>query len=140
MSARAPNTSSVLADANTGKDYPQRAAVDEPRPEGGGRGTTAPARPAGCVHGCSAPARLYPCGDRCDQHAPRPIPPVPDPARTLDGLRAARGLATNVVPTQSAGWKAIDARAVGSGKRRANAGDVAAARAELAAQKLGRSS
>ena len=100
----------------------------------------APNTSTGCAHGCAGPARLYPCGRRCDEHAPLPLPPAPDPARTLDGLRAARGLATNVVPTQSAGWKAIDARAVGSGKRRANAGDVAAARAELAAQKLGRSS
>jgi len=92
-----------------------------------------------CVYGCG-PARLFPCGWRCDEHRPLPVPPVPDPALTLDGLRIAAGLRTDVVPGPNAGWAAIDARAVGSGKRRASATAVAAARVELEAQKQRRHS
>lgn len=88
-----------------------------------------------CEYDCPGPARLYPCGWRCHDHAPRPLPPTPDPALTVDGLRAAAGLPTHVVPTRSAGWAAIDARAIASGKRRSNPGDYTAARTELAQQK-----
>lgn len=84
---------------------------------------------------CARPGRLYPRGWRCDEHAPRPVPPTPDPARTLDGLRAAAGLPTHVVPTASASWAAVDARAVASGKRRAAPGAQEQARAVVGAQK-----
>lgn len=88
-----------------------------------------------CVHGCDAPADLYPCGSRCENHRPLPVNPVPDPPRTLDGLRAAAGLPTHVVPTRSSGWAAVDARAIATGKRRANPWDQAAAKTEIAQQK-----
>jgi hypothetical protein len=88
-----------------------------------------------CDAGCDAPARLYTCGWRCEDCAPRPRPPVPDPARTLDGLRAAAGLPVHPIPGRAAGWAAIDARAIASGKRRSNPQDYAAARAVVDQQK-----
>lgn len=45
------------------------------------------------------PARLYPCGWRCDAHSPAALAgravPVPDPALTLDALRAAHRAAAH---------------------------------------------
>lgn len=44
-----------------------------------------------CLYGC-ADARLYPGGWLCDQHAPRPVNPEPDPDRTAAVLRARYGM------------------------------------------------
>ena len=55
----------------------------------------------------ATPARLYPAGWACPQHTPaasagRPEPPTPDPARTLDGLRKAKGLVYSFRATDTA--------------------------------------
>lgn len=84
----------------------RRAMARRPRPcgEGVGRGLT-----------CDEyPAVLYARGLRCERHAPSPVPPKPDPERTLDGLRRAAGLRTDVQPGQST---VLDDRAEASGKR-----------------------
>lgn len=48
--------------------------------------------------GCGATTtRLYPAGWWCASCRPNPNP-VPDPALTLDGLRAAAGIALNTYP------------------------------------------
>jgi hypothetical protein len=58
--------------------------------------------PRRCVYGCRAEAHLYPCGSRCDEHSPwalegRPDPRTQvDPRYTLDGLRAAAGIRTDL--------------------------------------------
>lgn len=89
----------------------------------------------GCQFGCTNPARLYTCGWRCADCAPTPRPPIPDPARTLDGLRAAAGLPTGVIPGSALSWSAVDARAIATGKRRSSPADYSAARATVDEQK-----
>lgn len=64
-------------------DVPTRVAANIARRH-------AAAQPHPCVYGCRATARLYPSGARCDEHAPQPINPTPDPKRTLAALMAAR--------------------------------------------------
>lgn len=87
-----------------------------------------------CVYGCVGPARLYPCGSRCDEHAPwavlglaNPDSQV-DPARTLDGLRAAAGIRTDASFAPAATVLDERNRAAGrtvSPERRRNAHDGA---------------
>lgn len=43
-----------------------------------------------CTYGCTSPTHLYPQGNRCDQHAPQPTNPTPDPTRTAAALSARR--------------------------------------------------
>lgn len=77
----------------------------------------------------------YVCGVRCPAHTPAALAgrpeTVPDPARTLMGLRAAAG-ADPEVPMTPASPTKVDARAVASGKRRSAPNDFKAARAQLA--------
>lgn len=88
-----------------------------------------------CVHGCPGPSRPYPSGRLCDDHAPLPIPPTPDPALTLDGLRAAAGLPTHVTPGTALSYAAVDAKVIAKGSRRSNQADYVAAKATVEEQK-----
>ena len=70
---------------------------------------------------CAQPAcGLYPDGWRCAAHTPAAIAgrpeTVPDPALTLAGIRAARGVRYSPPPTETV----VDRAAVASGKRRSS--------------------
>lgn len=71
-------------------------------------------------------------GYRCPAHRPAVVngrtEPVPDPARTLTGLREAAGLPPLYAPPLSASH-VTDDRAIASGKRRSNQRDYREARA-----------
>lgn len=79
----------------------------------------------------ASPTRLYLTGRRCPNHTPARVagrPEVtPDPALTLDGLRAAAGadVTRSYTPTSPTG---IDRAAVKSGKRRSTAAEYREAR------------
>lgn len=67
------------------------------------------------------PARPYPRGWRCSTHAP--ADQIPDPARTLDALRAAAGLRPEAF---AVGRTVVDNRAEDSGRRVSSARRAAA--------------
>ncbi len=95
----------------------------------------------GCEHythgaHCGAPARArYGTGWACDAHTPAALAGrtevVPDPARTLDGLRAAAGIDVSQ-PMTPASPTVVDQRAVASGKRRSTPTAYREARAAAA--------
>lgn len=64
--------------------------------------------------------RAYLPGPRCPEHTPAALAgrpeTIPDPARTLDGIRAAKGLTFHQLPAATV----IDEKAIASGKRRSN--------------------
>jgi hypothetical protein len=74
--------------------------------------------------------RRYLPGPRCPLHTPAALagrPEVtPDPARTIEGMRAAAGLDPNA-PMTPAAPTTVDTRAVASGKRRSTPTDFRAA-------------
>lgn len=77
--------------------------------------------PLKCVYDhfgkCEGEVRLYPHGGKCDVHRP-PLPPTPDPERTLAALQARSGFHGTLGST---GAGLIDDRAIASGRRRASA-------------------
>lgn len=76
----------------------------------------------------------YITGPRCPDHTPARLAgrpeAVPDPARTLEGLRKAAGL-DPTAPMTPAGETVVDARAKASGKRRSSPQAYRAARAAV---------
>lgn len=74
----------------------------------------------------------YGGGPRCAEHTPARLAgrpeTIPDPARTMDGIREARGLSVNV-PMTPPGDTVVDMRAKASGKRRSSPNDYRAAQA-----------
>jgi hypothetical protein len=74
----------------------------------------------------TTPTRVYLQGRRCPDHTPARLAgrpeTVPDPARTLDGIRAAHGMDTTRSYTPI-GPTAIDRAAIRSGKRRSTPAD-----------------
>jgi len=90
------------------------------------------ANAARLTHGCGAgvgrgltcenrPAVLYPRGWRCSTHSPARV--VPDPARTLAGLREAAGLRAE---SFTVGRTVLDNRAESKGQRVSSARRAAA--------------
>jgi len=87
---------------------------------------------------CGAPSPAgYITGLRCPDHTPARLAgrpeTVPDPARTLTGLRKAAGV-DPTAPMTPAGETVVDARAKASGKRRSSPQDYRAARAAVDGQ------
>lgn len=78
---------------------------------------------------CGRPGRRYMNHDLCGDCRWWPEPPRPDPALTLDGIRASSRIRFAAAPGTIG--QAIDERAIASGKRRASDGEFRAARAQL---------
>lgn len=68
-----------------------------------------------CLYECRAAALLYAGGRFCQDHAPRPGNPTPDPTRTLGGLREAAGIRSDATFLPS--HTVLDQRAIDSGRR-----------------------
>lgn len=87
---------------------------------------------------CGHPTRRrYLTGWKCATHTPAALADrpetTPDPARTLNGLRAAAGLPTDRSYTPT-GETIIDARAKASGKRRSSTQDYRTAQHQTGAR------
>lgn len=89
---------------------------------------------------CGAtPTRLFLPGRRCADHQPARVagrePARPDPARTITGLREAKGLPPlPVAPPPAAATQVLEDRHVASGKRRSSPAAYREAKARVAAR------
>lgn len=84
------------------RDNQQKRALASGRPQPCGEGT-------GDGLTCREfPTRLYRTGWRCEGHPPLPVNPVPDPARTVDGLRA--NCAHTQAPTKGSADEGVTAQ------------------------------
>lgn len=82
-------------------------------------------------HCGATPTRHYLPGRRCQRHTPAALAGKPEPGQTATGWPR-----TPTAPApQSAGYQAIDARAIARGKRRAGRAEYQAARDEVQTQK-----
>jgi hypothetical protein len=83
--------------------------------------------------------RAYLNGDVCPAHTPAALEgrtdPIPDPDRTLEALRSAKGQPYGYRPTDS---ELLNDRAIATGKRRSTPAQFRAARAAEEARKQAR--